>query len=214
MADSPIVPPSDDRPLQRIEHEPATARIPDAVGRGVFATGAIVLHGANEFAIDFVQSLVRPERVAARVVLPPAVASQFSAALGQALVAYAEKFGSLPREPAIVQPPATARPAPDAATGGSHQQPSAPDEASTPPPTPTESPVQPAITDHYDRLKLPDEMLGGAYANLVSISHTGNEFCLDFIAKFYPRAAVTTRVYMAAARVPDLLASLQRSIGG
>lgn len=57
-------------------------------------------------------------------------------------------------------------------------------------------------------------MLGGAYANLVTINQTGSEFCFDFIAKLYPRAAVTSRVYMAAARVPDLLASLQRSIGG
>ena len=213
MDTNPAENPLDDRPLQKIEHAPATARIPDAVGRGVFATGAIVLHGTDEFAIDFVQSLVRPERVAARVVLPPAVASQFALALDQSLRLYAEKFGSPPREPDAARPPRDVQNPPAADAQSAQNKP-----ASEPPPAssqpPTQSPPQPAITDHYERLKLPDEMLGGAYANLVTISQTGSEFCFDFIAKLYPRAAVTTRVYMAASRVPDLLASLQRSIGG
>jgi hypothetical protein len=213
MDANPAENPSDDRPLQKIEHAPATARIPDAVGRGVFATGAIVLHGTDEFAIDFVQSLVRPERVAARVVLPPAVASQFALALAQSLRLYAEKFGGLPCEPDAARPPRGVQNPPVAAAHSAQNEPaSEPPPASSP--APTQSPPQPAITDHYERLKLPDEMLGGAYANLVTISQTGSEFCFDFIAKFYPRAAVTTRVYMAATRVPDLLASLQRSIGG
>ena len=213
MDTNPAENPLDDRPLQKIEHAPATARIPDAVGRGVFATGAIVLHGTDEFAIDFVQSLVRPERVAARVVLPPAVASQFALALDQSLRLYAEKFGSPPREPDAARPPRDVQNPPAADAQSAQNKP-----ASEPPPAssqpPTQSPPQPAITDHYERLKLPDELLGGAYANLVTISQTGSEFCFDFIAKLYPRAVVTTRVYMAAARVPDLLASLQRSIGG
>jgi hypothetical protein len=213
MEANPAENPLDDRPLQKIEHAPATARIPDAVGRGVFATGAIVLHGADEFAIDFVQSLVRPERVAARVVLPPAVASQFALALDQSLRLYAEKFGGPPREPDAARPPRGVQNPPAAdAQSAQNKPPSEPPPASSP--APTQSPPQPAITDHYERLKLPDEMLGGAYANLVTINQTGSEFCFDFIAKLYPRAAVTSRVYMAAARVPDLLASLQRSIGG
>jgi hypothetical protein len=33
------------------------------------------------------------------------------------------------------------------------------------------------------------------------------------VAQFFPRSAVTARVYMAAARVPDLHASLKRSTG-
>ena len=41
--------------------------------------------------------------------------------------------------------------------------------------------------------KLPDDMLGGVYANMASISHTENEFCFDFIAQFFPRSAVTAR---------------------
>ncbi len=71
---------------------------------------------------------------------------------------------------------------------------------------------QAPIADIYDNLKLPDEMLGGVYANMASISHTESEFCFDFIAQFFPRSAVTARVYMAAPRVPELLSSLKRSL--
>ena len=56
---------------QEVQHSPATARVPDAVGRGLFSTGAIVMHGAHDVLVDFIQSLAPPRRVVARVVLPP-----------------------------------------------------------------------------------------------------------------------------------------------
>jgi len=176
-------PPAGSHPLEQVHHSPATARVPDPIGRGVFATGVIVLHGANEFTIDFVQSLAPPSRVAVRVNLPPAVASQFALTLEQALGTFTESYGQPPR-------------APGAAAG---------------PPAP--APSQP-IAEAYDSLKLPDDMLGGVYANVVSISNTGSEFCFDFIAQLFPRAVVTARVYLAAPRAPELLASLKRSIAG
>ena len=194
--------PPDDRPLQQIEHSAATARVPDPVGRGVFATAAVVLHGPNEFTIDFIQSIVHPSRVAARVILPPKVAVQFTAALGEAIGKSPQSFGGPPRDPSRPaapkqdQPGEAGQPAEQtagAAAGGARQE--------------------PPIADIYEQLKLPDEMLGGVYANVVSITHTGSEFCFDFIAQFFPRSAVTARVYMAASRVPDLHGSLKRSTG-
>ncbi|MGA1618468.1 MAG: DUF3467 domain-containing protein, partial [Pirellulales bacterium] len=108
--------PNPEQPLQQIQHSSATARIPDEVGRGVFATAVIVLHGANEYTIDFVQSLARPNRVAARVILPPAVASQFVIALEQAIEKYTASYGQPPREP---RPPVAPPPQPaEAAAGG------------------------------------------------------------------------------------------------
>jgi hypothetical protein len=208
----------EDRPLQQIEHSAATARVLDAIGRGVFATGAVVLHGPNEFMVDFIQSMVRPSRVAARVILPPKVAEQFTAALGEALGKYAQSFGGPPADPARQaaqqgqaaaagatpgQPAAAGQPAGAAgagSSGGAEGGGAAPRQ-------------EPPIADIYEQLKLPDEMLGGAYANVVSITHTSSEFCFDFVAQFFPRSAVTARVYMAAARVPDLHGSLKRSTG-
>lgn len=190
-------------PLEKIEHSSATARVPDAVGRGVFATGVIVLGGATELALDFVQSLARPERLAARVILPHVVAHRFADALTEAIAIYARSYGTEPREPVRVAPPATA---PAAASPAVPAQPAAQ--------PPGEVPSSPRIAAVYDRLKYPDEMLGGAYANQVSISHSGNEFCLDFVVQLFPRSVVTTRVYLAATRVPDLLASIRRSLRG
>ena len=214
--------PNPEQPVQQIQHSSATARIPDEIGRGVFATAVIVLHGTHEYTIDFVQSLARPNRVASRIILPPAVANQFVLALEQALEKYRTSFGEIPHEPKSQQQD----------QGQSSEKDTAPSDISQPEDTTSTKPVtenttsnaptpesnssnttQPApIADIYDNLKLPDDMLGGVYANMASISHTGSEFCFDFIAQFFPRSAVTARVYMAAPRVPELLNSLKRSI--
>ena len=214
--------PNPEQPVQQIQHSSATARIPGEIGRGVFATAVIVLHGTHEYTIDFVQSLARPNRVASRIILPPAVANQFVLALEQALEKYRASFGELPHEPKsqqqaqrqssekgttpsdISQPEGTT--SKETTTENTTSKATAPESNSS-------NTTQPApIADIYDNLKLPDDMLGGVYANMASISHTGSEFCFDFIAQFFPRSAVTARVYMAAPRVPELLNSLKRSI--
>lgn len=78
-------------------------------------------------------------------------------------------------------------------------------------PTPTPTGPPPSIEEVYDQLKLPDDMLSGVYSNAVMISHTPSEFCFDFITNFYPRSAVSCRVFLAAAQVPRFLDTLGRS---
>jgi hypothetical protein len=78
------------------------------------------------------------------------------------------------------------------------------------PPPPPNSRV-PSVEEIYEKLKLPDEMLSGAYANAVMISHSPAEFCFDFIAQTYPRSAVSARVFLAAAHIPRMIDSLKRS---
>jgi hypothetical protein len=63
----------------------------------------------------------------------------------------------------------------------------------------------------YEQLKLQDDVLSGSYANAVMIGHTPTEFCFDFITTFFPRSAVSCRVFMAAPGVPRLLESLKHS---
>jgi hypothetical protein len=63
----------------------------------------------------------------------------------------------------------------------------------------------------YEQLKLQDDVLSGNYANAVMIGHTPSEFCFDFITTFFPRSAVSCRVFMAAPGVPRLLESLKHS---
>ncbi|WP_153557594.1 DUF3467 domain-containing protein [Roseimaritima sediminicola] len=72
------------------------ARIPEHVAEGTFSTGAIVMTGPSEFVLDFLQTIGRPHRVAARVVLPHNVLPQFITALRTNLNLYQERFGPAP----------------------------------------------------------------------------------------------------------------------
>jgi hypothetical protein len=192
--------------LETVQPSSVTARVPDSVAAGVFATGVVVLQGPTEVMIDFVQGVANPRRIARRVVLPPVVALQFIEALESNLARYVESFGVVPREPSPVANPSAA---PAAESGGLTPAAGAP--ASQPQSPPSQQQQQP-IAEVYDHLKAGDDVLGGVYANTVTIAHTGSEFHFDFINRCFPRSVVTSRVYMAAPRVPGLLGSLKRSL--
>lgn len=83
------------------------ARVPDHVANGSFSTGAIVVTGPTEFIIDFLQTIGRPHRVTARVIIPHPVMPQFIDALGQNLAIYTDRFGP-PAMPLGVAGPASA----------------------------------------------------------------------------------------------------------
>lgn len=208
----------DEKPLERVQSASLTARVPDAVAAGVFATGAIVLQSPTEVMVDFVQGVANPRRIGVRVVMPPTVALQFAEALRVNLGIYEATFGRQPKEPEPVVPPGSAgtpREALEASTagprgeGGGAAANADRDEASR-----SASSVAhlPPIADAYDQLKATDDVLGGAYANTVTISHTGSEFHFDFINRCFPRSIVNARVYMAAPRAPALHESLKRSL--
>ena len=67
-----------------------------------------------------------------------------------------------------------------------------------------QNPQQPPPTTEevYAQFKLADDQLSGSYANAALIAHTQSEFCLDFITTFYPRSAVSCRVYLWTRRRP------------
>ena len=78
-------------------------------------------------------------------------------------------------------------------------------------PVPPQPAQQPSIEDIYSDLKVPDDVLSGTYANHVMIVHSPAEFCFEFITRFFPRAAVSTRVMMSAPQIPGVLNTLTRS---
>ncbi len=80
-------------------------------------------------------------------------------------------------------------------------------------PKPPQPPKPPSIQEIYDELKLPEDVLPGAYANAVMIGHGASEFTFDFITRFFPTAAVSARVFMAAPQAPRMLESLTVSLG-
>ena len=70
---------------------------------------------------------------------------------------------------------------------------------------------RPSIQEVYEELKLPDEIMSGCYANAVMLGHSASEFCFDFITTFFPRSAVSCRVYLTVPQVPRMLETLTRS---
>ena len=97
-------PSSDDRPDPADRTPQLRARVPDHVATGVFSTGAIVVTGPTEFIIDFLQTIGRPHRVAARVIIPHPVMPQFIEALGKNLSIYTDRFGPPPSPPGFSGP--------------------------------------------------------------------------------------------------------------
>jgi len=81
-----------------------SARVPESVASGVLGTGIIVMTGANEFVVDFIQGLGQPAQVVARVVVPHAVMPQFIDALQRNLQLYRERYGDLPELPKNPKP--------------------------------------------------------------------------------------------------------------
>ena len=217
---------------------PIRARVPEGLQRGVFSTGVIVMTGATEFIIDFVQNLGRPHQIVARIVMPHPVLPQFAEALKTNIDLYTQRYGPLPvvadsttlvtgslhgnaRE---VSPTPSSKPQVDLASGtidvlGStqsnppNQGPSDPESPVTARPSASKPPSnltrKMTAQEVYDDLKLPDELLSGAYANAVVIGHGPHEFSLDFITNFYPQFAVSSRVYLAAGQIHRLLDSLR-----
>jgi hypothetical protein len=192
---------------QNLKHTAIGARVPEGVRGGVFCTGTTILQTTEEFVIDFLSTMVPPQQVAARVVLTPNTFTQMIAALQANLGKYQQQFGRLAahgRQDAAPAPgfgeSLEVVPAGGTAgtAGGSDARPDAP--------------APPRIEDLYDQLKLPDEMLGGVYANVVMIRHTPEEFCFDFITNFFPRPAVTCRAFMAAGHIPSFLEALQSAL--
>ncbi len=161
---------------QQVKHRQLSARVPDAVGRGVFSTGAIVLTGGTEFVIDFLVRMARPYQVASRVIVPHAAMMQLIRALEDNIRKYEDRFGSIEAMPKA--------------------DPNA---------------KRPSIQEVYDDLKLPDEILSGVYANACIIGHSPAEFVLDFVTNFFPRSAVSARLYLSSRQVPQLLKGFQHA---
>ncbi|MEE8523254.1 MAG: DUF3467 domain-containing protein [Thermoanaerobaculia bacterium] len=61
-------------------------------------------------------------------------------------------------------------------------------------------------------VKIADEELRGRYSNLVRITHTREEFILDFINMVPPQGAVTARVITSPGHVKRLIRALSTNL--
>ena len=61
-------------------------------------------------------------------------------------------------------------------------------------------------------VKITDEELKGRYANLVRITHTREEFILDFINMVPPQGAVTARIVTSPGHLKRLIRALSGNL--
>ena len=79
---------------QEVKYSQVSARVTEKVSSGVFSSGALLLNGQNEFILDFLQRMVQPQRVVARVVMSPPSLLSFCNALEENLSMFQAKFGA------------------------------------------------------------------------------------------------------------------------
>lgn len=199
----------------QVRHSNVSARISDDVSVGVFSNGVMILSGQHESVLDFAMRMGETQRIVTRVILPNPVARQLGTVLQENMRLYESNFGTMPSMPKLknaesvtgtAAAPFSETSSSSEGGGGGSQG----DEGLTE--QPKVQPPIPSIDEIYDELKIPEAVATGRYANAVMVRHSGTEFCFDFIANFYPRSVVTSRVYMAVPHVPPVLSSILRSM--
>lgn len=65
---------------------------------------------------------------------------------------------------------------------------------------------------HELKIKISDEVLRGTYANTLLVTHTAEEFVLDFILSLPPQAACTARVLLNPRHLKRIIQALQKNL--
>lgn len=58
------------------------------------------------------------------------------------------------------------------------------------------------------QIKATDEVLKGVYSNMAHISHTGEEFILDFLSVYPPAGSLNARVIVSPSHMKRMVAAL------
>src|SRR5271165_3996958 len=92
---------------QNFQHTPVGARVPEKIGRGVFATALMVLQTNELFVLDLLSMTSQPQQVVGRIIMTAHSFSQFLGALRMNVKHYESEIGPLkPRfMPAQPNPP-------------------------------------------------------------------------------------------------------------
>lgn len=61
-------------------------------------------------------------------------------------------------------------------------------------------------------IKAPDAVLAGKYANMMQVSHSGEEFVLDFICAFEPAGELVSRLVVSPRHMKRIVHALQDNI--
>jgi len=61
-------------------------------------------------------------------------------------------------------------------------------------------------------IKIPDQVLGGVYANQMMVTHTREEFVLDLINLLPPHGVVNARVIVSPGHLKRMIRALQENL--
>lgn len=76
-----------------------------------------------------------------------------------------------------------------------------------------EPPARPAPeASRPDTVSVPERIAGGAYANQLVVSHSGDEFLLDFANVFPPDSIVTSRVFVSPRLFKRMIEALKDNL--
>ena len=81
--------------FQNFQHTPIGARVPEKIGRGVFATAMMVLQTNELFVLDFLSMGAQPQQIVSRIVMTATTFSQFLGALRHNVKHYEGELGAL-----------------------------------------------------------------------------------------------------------------------
>ncbi len=62
------------------------------------------------------------------------------------------------------------------------------------------------------QIKVPDEIMKGAYANAMAVFHTREEFVIDFLNVFPPAGIATARIITSPGHVKRIIRALQENL--
>ena len=63
------------------------------------------------------------------------------------------------------------------------------------------------------KVNFPEKLHGGVYANNMIVTHTKEEFVLDFLAVFPPQGMLNARVIISPGHLKRLIKALQENLG-
>lgn len=72
---------------------------------------------------------------------------------------------------------------------------------------------KPKPLEHALKIKARDEILGGTYANSMIVTHTKEEFVLDFLAVFPPQGVLNSRVIISPGHLKRIIKALNDNLG-
>ena len=62
------------------------------------------------------------------------------------------------------------------------------------------------------QVKMPEEVLRGVYSNQMVVSHTREEFLMDFVNMFPPEGVVNARVIVSPGHLKRMIRALQENL--